>query len=936
MVLRFPDSADSADLAAAGYSQVIILGGGTDTVSTSTTADYLILAGGGGGGGVIDGGGGAGGYRTTWGTGTNGSGGNSGGLSALETALTLKNGTAYSITVGQGGEGGIGWNNGNLIRGHKGRSSSISGSDITTVTTTGGGSGHGYNSANHSDMDGGSGGGGSHTTYTAGTGTSGEGFAGGAGIAANEAGGGGGAGAAGGAASTDVSGDGGAGLASTITGVSITRAGGGGGGSRHPRTPGDGGAGGGGGGGDDTESPSNYVDGNAGDEAEHGRAQYGAGGGGAGFDGSSNAQIGGNGGSGIAIFRLPSTLTYSASQLASDVSSASNCTASYLNTQVYTDDTNYSNVILQLDGNESTLKDASSYRQQINLFNTPVQSTSIKKYGAGSIDLASTNKAIYGEDVDFLFGTNDFTIEGWVYRTSSQISASQNQIYFANYNSWNTGGIFFGFHNSNSGRMAVYIRNQSTSQILTDPTQHAADTWVHYALTRYGTTLTLWRDGSSVSTTTLTSNLDVTNGASSGSGQWSVGQHYPVGNSFTDWYFRGHIDDFRITKNLARYTNSFTPAENPSSNNATGGDHVITFTVATEDPHDGGATTNDGTATWTPTLSTTVPAAATTWTIPEGVDSFSIMAIGAGGAAGYSNSSAAGGGGGGGGLAYLNNIAVTQGSQSVQSITVGGGQLGIGGDSDDGDGGDATDLTVTMNLSTEAAVNLSSYNLNPYGQAYYDSDSDAAGIMFIGANRAYDSDIFDSYPTLNLNFDDSNSSTADQFVYVQPTGPFGAAAPLALGTDEGQIKLFNILNSFETNKNTILAAAFEDSGIGIYTTNYGTNFAFIKPDQIAAAPFDSNMYFDSPGPYSLNIDQYPTTGGYGATNGAPQAGTGAAQLFSIGQNFQTILIGGLPGASPYVDSLGQIIISNTGDPYDYNGYGPSDLNQILLIKNLTP
>ena len=43
MALKFPDSADSADLAAAGYSQVIILGGGTDSVSTSATADYLIL-----------------------------------------------------------------------------------------------------------------------------------------------------------------------------------------------------------------------------------------------------------------------------------------------------------------------------------------------------------------------------------------------------------------------------------------------------------------------------------------------------------------------------------------------------------------------------------------------------------------------------------------------------------------------------------------------------------------------------------------------------------------------------------------------------------------------------------------------------------------------------------------------------------------------------
>jgi len=302
-----------------------------DEIIFSDNVDYLVLAGGGGGGGVIDGGGGAGGYRTTWGTGADGSSGYSGGLSALESSISLTT-QSYTITVGQGGEGGIGWNNTTAIRGHKGRTSSVIGNTwlgSLNIASDGGGSGHGYNSASHTDINGGSGGGGSYAVYTAGTATTGQGFAGGNGFSSNEAGGGGGAGSPGSTAIANVSGAGGAGLASTITGTSITRAGGGGGGSRDPRTPGNGGVGGGGGGGDDSLSPSNYVDGNAGNEAEHGRAQYGAGGGGAGYNGSSNAQIGGNGGSGIVIFRIPSSVTYNASQLASDVSNAVNCTATY-------------------------------------------------------------------------------------------------------------------------------------------------------------------------------------------------------------------------------------------------------------------------------------------------------------------------------------------------------------------------------------------------------------------------------------------------------------------------------------------------------------------------------------------------------------------------------------------------------------------------------
>ena len=62
----------------------------------------------------------------------------------------------------------------------------------------------------------------------------------------------------------------------------------------------------------------------------------------------------------------------------------------------------------------------------------------------------------------------------------------------------------------------------------------------------------------------------------------------------------------------------------------------------------------------------------------------------------------------------------------------------------------------------------------------------------------------------------------------------------------------------------------------------------------------------------------------------------AFTLFGIASNIQSIFIGQMPGQSPYVDSNGTIIISNTGDPSDYEGYGPQDLNQILIVKNLTP
>jgi hypothetical protein len=77
---------------------------GTFTPAKALTCDYLVVAGGGGGGGSSTvatlssaGGGGAGGLRSTV-TATGGGG-------ALESALSVTSGTAYTVTVGAGGAG---------------------------------------------------------------------------------------------------------------------------------------------------------------------------------------------------------------------------------------------------------------------------------------------------------------------------------------------------------------------------------------------------------------------------------------------------------------------------------------------------------------------------------------------------------------------------------------------------------------------------------------------------------------------------------------------------------------------------------------------------------------------------------------------------------------------------------------------------------------
>jgi hypothetical protein len=264
------------------------------------STEFLVIAGGGGSGW---GGGGAGGYRNSYASET------SGRNSSTETPLSLIPGTTYTITVGSGGTAGSSIS----ANGGSGEDSSISGSDIATITATGGGGG---GRDGQVGLDGGAGGGASNGGSTGGSGTANQGFDGGATPGATSGGSGGGGASANGSnaptGTTVAGGAGGNGLASSITGSSVTRAGGGGGGARYDSggtsSGGTGGSGGGGAGGDSTAA------GNA------GSANTGGGAGGGGYNGSS--QSGATGGSGVVILRM-ATADYSGTTTGSPTVSTS-------------------------------------------------------------------------------------------------------------------------------------------------------------------------------------------------------------------------------------------------------------------------------------------------------------------------------------------------------------------------------------------------------------------------------------------------------------------------------------------------------------------------------------------------------------------------------------------------------------------------------------
>lgn len=286
----------------------------------------LAVAGGGGGGQIIGGGGGAGGY--------------------VSSSILFEPDVSYTVTIGGGGNGSIGYNNTPdttngvnttiiapsgttlpFIRWYSGSTQNEfapgSGS-LEYVTCFGGGLGSGWNSdvgKRAIDNPGGSGGGGSCHTSDGTTDNGGpathtyQGNAGGKAsshpdVNAGDGGGGGGGGAnepGYDAPDNTVGGHGGVGLDNFILGTLFRFGGGGGGGTRestganYSNVSTKGGLYGGGRGGYRTVTPGTTGG------ATHGTANTGGGGGCGGYHTTLNSQSGGNGGSGIVIFRVKTT-----------------------------------------------------------------------------------------------------------------------------------------------------------------------------------------------------------------------------------------------------------------------------------------------------------------------------------------------------------------------------------------------------------------------------------------------------------------------------------------------------------------------------------------------------------------------------------------------------------------------------------------------------
>ena len=156
-----------------------------------------------------------------------------------------------------------------------------------------------------------------------------------------------------------------------------------------------------------------------------------------------------------------------------------------------------------------------------------------------SAALCGSGKVLRAESsADFNFGTGDFTVEYWLYRTS----LGSNDATVTNYSQVSS-GYFICLH-SNSTDVFLFLNGSSVCSGGTPQ----ANVWNHYAFVRSGTTCTIYKNGIAITSATSSAQAGATNVMNIGA--------YSDGTS----YISGYIQDFRIYKGLAKYTSNFIPA----------------------------------------------------------------------------------------------------------------------------------------------------------------------------------------------------------------------------------------------------------------------------------------------------------------------------------------------------------------------------------------
>jgi hypothetical protein len=180
--------------------------------------------------------------------------------------------------------------------------------------------------------------------------------------------------------------------------------------------------------------------------------------------------------------------------------------------------------------------------------------TGEKKFGtaSGSFD-GQGDYLTVPNSPDFDFGYADFTIDGWFYFNANDVG--YQCILDRRGTNPETGWIFYLEGNNQLSFLSTSKTGIGWDNAVLHNTSvvPATGVWMHLAVVRNGDVFTMYQNGIAIKSGTFSGSI----------GTQTVSPSIGAGHASRGNYFNGYMDELRISKGIARWTENFTPPDEP-------------------------------------------------------------------------------------------------------------------------------------------------------------------------------------------------------------------------------------------------------------------------------------------------------------------------------------------------------------------------------------
>lgn len=211
----------------------------------------------------------------------------------------------------------------------------------------------------------------------------------------------------------------------------------------------------------------------------------------------------------------------------------------------------YTKLMLHMNGSDdgTTFTDSSASAHTVTATNA-VTKTGTKKFGTASSYFDGNGDYLSVPDSDVLdLDTSDFTIDFWIY--SSAVGQSNNSCVIAKANNVSNMTSYAVYQMNGTYDLKFYGATTSQWDLINGATigTLTQNTWAHIAIVRSGATVKCYFNGVEASSTSV------------GTSSFYANAYTLIigGGNYANTYTTGYIDEFRISKGIARWTTTFTP-----------------------------------------------------------------------------------------------------------------------------------------------------------------------------------------------------------------------------------------------------------------------------------------------------------------------------------------------------------------------------------------